>query len=222
MRILSKSGVCSRKQAADVVKQGRVKVNGKIISDPGFKISIRDKVLLDGRPLQKKIKKYYIFNKPAGCVTTRDDELGRETVYKYLEGVSEWVFPVGRLDKDSEGLLLFTNDTAFGDFLTDPKNLVERTYEVLVGGEVSGEELEKIRAGIDIGRGEKTQPVYVKYLSKQENGALLRMTLTEGKNREIRRIFESLGKEVVRLKRLQFGKYRLGELKPGEWREVQK
>jgi 23S rRNA pseudouridine2605 synthase len=219
-RVLSKQGICSRKQAAEIVKSGRIKINGRITTDPGWQITSRDKILLDNKPLQKKTKRYIILHKPAGYVTTRNDELGRKTVYSLLGDINEWVFPVGRLDQESEGLLIFTNDTALGNKLTDPNYKVPKTYEVLVKGIVTEDDLSRIRQGMDIGRGEKTQPAKIKILSQDNSSTSILMTITEGKNREIRRLFECLEKKVIRLIRTQFGPLSLANIPKGKWKEV--
>ena len=220
IRVLSKKGICSRKQAVGLVKNGRIKIDGRTIFDPGKQINSRDKILLDNKPLAEKRKRYILFHKPKGYVTTRQDELGRKTVYDLLENMDDWLFPVGRLDQDSEGLLIFTNDTAFGDRLTDPKNNVPRTYEVLIDGVITEEDLESIRKGTEIGRGETTRPATIKILNQDSSSTYVKITLTEGKNREIRRLFESLEKKVIRLIRIQFGHYKLGNIPVGMWHEI--
>jgi len=219
-RVLSKQGVCSRKQAVELVLQKRIKINGKTITDPGYQITSKDKIFLDNAPIQKKIKRYIILNKPAGYVTTRNDELGRKTVYDLLGEINQWLFPVGRLDQESEGLLIFTNDTLLGNTLTDPNYKIPKTYEVLVKGIVTDEDLSNIRKGMDIGRGEKTLPAKAKILNYEHPHTLIHIIIKEGKNREIRRMFEHLGKEVVRLTRTQFGPLNLGNLPKGKWKEI--
>lgn len=220
IRTISKSGLCSRKQALSLVKDGKVKLGGKVVLDPGLKVDHPGKITVNGKPLGRKAKRYIMLNKPAGYVTTRVDELKRPTVYEFLKDVKDWVFPVGRLDRDSEGLLIFTNDTKFGDVLTDPKYGIERTYEVLIDGAMGGEDIKHILKGIDIGCGEKAKPTHLKILSEKEGGVLIEITLNEGKNREIRRLFECLGKPVKRLVRIKYGPFRLGTIKPGKWIEI--
>ena len=220
IRILSKLGVCSRKQAVELVKQKRVKINGRVARYASEKASLKDIILIDNKPALKKKHRYIMLHKPAGYVTTRKDEKDRKTVYELLRGIDDWVFPVGRLDKDSEGLLIFTNDTAFGDKLTDPANFITRTYEVLVDGVVSQDESRKILKGVDIGRGEKSAPVSLRVLEAGLLSTSLEIVLTEGKNREIRRLFEALGRPVKRLVRTRFGNFALGSLKSGQWKEL--
>ena len=156
----------------------------------------------------------------SGYVTTRKDELNRPTVYEFLKDIDDWVFPVGRLDLDSEGLLIFTNDTKFGNILTEPRYKISRTYEVLITGQITSKEIKTVLGGIDIGRGEKTEPISLKMLSKNNDSTWVEISLKEGKNREIRRLFEALNKPVKRLIRTRFGPFKLGSLKPGKWIEL--
>jgi len=198
---------------------GKVKINGKIIIDPGYKVKNSDQIRINEKPLLKNEKKYILLHKPAGYVTTRKDELGRPTVYEFLKDIDDWVFPVGRLDLDSEGLLIFTNDTKFGNLLTEPRYKISRTYEVLITGQITTKEIDTILSGIDIGRGDKTVPISLKILSKNDDSTWVEIILKEGKNREIRRLFETINKPVKRLIRTKFGPFKLGSLKPGNWTE---
>ena len=198
---------------------GKVKINGKITLDPGHKIRKTDHILVNEKPLSKSQKRYILFHKPAGYVTTRKDELGRPTVYEFLKDIDDWVFPVGRLDLDSEGLLIFTNDTKLGNVLTDPRFKISRTYEVLITGHLTDNDIERILKGIDIGRGEKTQPTCLRILTKNDDSTWVEICLKEGKNREIRRLFEALNRPVKRLIRTKFGPFRIGAIKPGKWDE---
>lgn len=220
IRTLSKLGLCSRKQALVHVQAGRVTVNGKCVKDPGYVVRREDKIRLNGQTASAKPKQYFIFHKPVGCVTTRSDEKGRKTIYDYLGDIGAWIFPVGRLDLDSEGLLILTNDTAFGHKLTEPSFKIPRTYEVWVQGMLTTEDQNKISQGIDIGRGETSQPSKLKIIQAANLVSHGEITLTEGKNREVRRMFETLGKPVTRLLRTRFGPYHLGNLKPGTWKEI--
>lgn len=220
---MSKKGICSRKQAVQWVQEGRVTVNGRIVLDPGLRVDPQDRILIDRKPPVRKAKRCLLLHKPPGYITTRQDERGRKTVYDLLPNdwdPNDWIFPVGRLDLDSEGLLIFTNDTDLGEHLTDPKRKVPRTYEVWLAGELLGPEVERVCGGMDIGRGEKSGLAEIKVLKKTLESTYLQIILTEGKNREIRRIFETLGNPVTRLLRTRFGPFKLGNLRPGEWREV--
>jgi 23S rRNA pseudouridine2605 synthase len=221
IRVLSKQGYCSRKQAVELVKSGKVTIDGRQILDPGYKVPLSIRLEVSGRPVAKKTMRYILLHKPAGYVTTRQDEKGRHTVYHFMKGVKEWVFPVGRLDKDTEGLLIFTNDTAFGERMTNPDSGIPRTYRVWIGGSLGAEEIKAIKLGTSIGRGQRCRPAKVSILGEDHGCQELELTLTEGKNREIRRIFEGLGKPVKRLLRIRFGIYSLDSLKPGEWRDLE-
>lgn len=220
IRTISKSGFCSRKQALELVMAGKVKINGKTVLDPGHKTRYPDHILVNEKPLPKTQKRYILFHKPAGYVTTRKDELNRPTVYEFLKDIDDWVFPVGRLDRDSEGLLIFTNDTKLGNILTDPRYKINRTYEVLITGHISQADLASMLKGLDIGRNEKAQLTSVKILTKNDDSTWVEVTLKEGKNREIRRLFEVLNRPVKRLIRTKFGPFCLGSIKPGEWNEL--
>ena len=199
---------------------GRVKIKGKTSLDPGIMISDPGNISVDGKPLPKVKKRYILFHKPAGYVTTRSDELGRPTVYEFLKDIDDWIFPVGRLDLDSEGLLIFTNDTKLGNILTEPGYKIERTYEVLIDGPISHDEILKMLEGVDIGRGEKARPRSVKMIDKKDGQIWVRVSLEEGKNREIRRLFERFDRQVKRLVRIKFGPFSLGSIKPGKWTEL--
>jgi len=220
IRTISKSGFCSRKQALELVMAGEVKINGKTIINPGYKINDSDRILVHEKPLSKLKKRYILLHKPAGYVTTRKDELGRPTVYEFLKDIDDWIFPVGRLDMDSEGLLILTNDTKFGNVLTEPRYKISRTYEALITGHITDKEIENVlNNGADIGRGESSQPINLKILSKNDDSTWIEVSLKEGKNREIRRLFEALNRPVMRLIRTRFGPFRLGLIKPGKWAE---
>jgi len=199
---------------------GKIKINGKTTFDPGHKTSQSDQVLVNEKPLAKIKKRYILLHKPAGYVTTRKDELQRPTVYELLKDIDDWVFPVGRLDKDSEGLLIFTNDTKLGNILTDPCYQISRNYEVLIAGEINEKDIENALKGVDIGRGEITRPISLKIMVKNDDSTWVRVMLKEGKNREIRRLFEALNRPVKRLIRTDFGPFKLGSIKPGKWIEL--
>ena len=220
IRTLSKLGLCSRSQALVHVQAGRVTVNGKRMTNPGYVVGPHDKIHLAGEAAKPQTKRYFLLNKPAGYVTTRSDEKGRKTIYDLLGEIGGWVFPVGRLDLETEGLLVLTNDTEFGNRLTDPSYKVPRTYEVWVKGMLGDREQSRIGQGVDIGRGESSRPVSFKVLKAGLPVSHAEVTLTEGKNREVRRLFEALDKPVTRLLRTSFGPFVLGDLQPGAWREI--
>ncbi len=215
-RALSKLGYCSRSEAVSLILAGRVRLNGAIVRDPGRRcVPEEATIAVQGKRLEPASPVYLLLNKPAGLVTTRSDERGRPTVYDCLGELGRWVFPVGRLDKETSGLLLFTNDAAFGDVITDPAHGVGKRYSVTLDAEVTGAHAALIRKGVRVGV-EQYRPAESVVVS----GRKVEMTITEGKNRQIRRIFEFLGYRVVRLARLQVGPVVLGSLKPGEWRRL--
>jgi len=200
---------------------GKVKINGKMTIDPGYKVRSSDHILVNEKPLKKVTKRYILLHKPAGFVTTRKDELGRPTVYEFLKDIDDWIFPVGRLDLDSEGLLILTNDTKFGNIMTEPSYKIDRIYKVLIAGHITDDEIKDIvKNGLSIGRGERSQPTSLKIDSKNDDSTWVEVSLKEGKNRELRRLFEALNRPVKRLIRTNFGPFKLGSINPGKWLEL--
>lgn len=218
-RVLSKLGLASRTQAAVWVREGRVSVNGRVVRDPEFPVvQERDNVTVAGLESKPVGNIYLMLNKPRGLVTTVSDEKGRDTVYRCLDGAGlPWLAPVGRLDKASEGLLLFTNDTAWAAQVTSPESGPEKTYHVQIHRLPAPEDLEKMRQGIDID-GEPHAMKYVTVLRTGEKTAWLEIILDEGKNRQIRKILAELNFDVLRLIRVQIGNLKLGDLAKGAWR----
>jgi 23S rRNA pseudouridine2605 synthase len=213
--------LCSRSEAYGLIRSGRVTVDGFIVKDPNSVISVAANIYINGYKVKAKHKRYIIFNKPAGCVTTRKDEKNRKTVYDVLGDIGGRLFSVGRLDKETEGLLIFTNDTEFGNYLTDPRNKIPRTYIITVDGIFAEKDIAKMVAGVDIGRGEFSRPVSAKIVKRPDAAVtVLEITLIEGKNREIRRLCEALDAPVKKLVRVSFGPFRLGNLPSGGWREL--
>jgi 23S rRNA pseudouridine2605 synthase len=224
-KLLSIAGVASRRAAEELILQGRVEVNGEIVRTLGSKADAAiDTIKLDGRRLRFDIRpRYILLNKPKGIVTTRKDPEGRRTVLDLLAGVREYVYPVGRLDFDSEGLLLLTSDGDLAARLTHPRHEVERVYEAIVVGAPTDEALEKLRHGIFLD-GSRTAPAEVRHESLGRKGrqplTKLTITLHEGRNRQVRRMCASIGHPVRKLTRLRMGPIRLGDLKPGHWRDL--
>ncbi len=224
-KIMSEQGVCSRRAAEEMIKQGRVKVNGHPVS-LGDKMDVRKDVLsVDGARvyLQKKTEKfYYMLHKPRGYVTTMQDRHAAKTIVDLLDGIETRVYPVGRLDKDSEGLLLLTNDGEFTNMIAHPSKEVAKLYRVTVRPAPVEEQLIEIATGVKLDDGVVTKPATVRVVVNEPGRGVMELVLTEGKNREIRRMCEAVGLEVIRLKRLSIGPVRLGMLKPGEIRELKK
>lgn len=220
-RVLSKQGLASRTQAATWVRDGRVSVNGRIVRDPEFPVvQERDKVSVAGLSETPVVPLYLMLNKPRGLLTTTSDEKGRDTVYRCFDDAGlPWMSPVGRLDKASEGLLLFTNDTVWAAKITSPEFGLDKTYHVQINGLATSAELEKMRQGIEI-EGDLHAMKNVSVLRKGEKNVWLEIVLDEGKNRQIRKILAELNFDVLRLIRVKIGELKLGELSKGQWREL--
>lgn len=213
-KILSGRGVASRRQAEEMIAAGRVSCNGKICNVGDSADPETDNILLDGKPLPLMEKAVYILlHKPRGYVTTLSDEKGRPTVAELVADCGQRVYPVGRLDMDSEGLLLLTNDGAFANFMMHPKHMVEKTYRVWVKG-YSPEVLEKLKQPVELD-GYRIQPPAVQCLDEK---GLLEITIHEGRNRQVRRMCQMAGMYVTRLCRISEGKLQLGTLPKGKWR----
>lgn len=225
-RALSKLGLASRTQTAEWVREGRLKVNGVLRLNAQFLVTPETaRFELDGKSLTRPEWQAIAFYKPKLCVTTHSDERGRKTVYDYLPSEFGFLHSIGRLDWATTGLLILTNDSKLSSYMTNPENAVIRTYLVTVRGEVTEKDLKQIRSGIQVeseieGKTEWLRVESIKLQKASARESHLEISLTEGKNREIRRIFEHLGHEVVRLKRVSYGKIELGSLMPGEFRIV--
>jgi 23S rRNA pseudouridine2605 synthase len=219
-RLFSKLGLASRSIAQDWIRAGRVTVNQRIVRAAETWVAWPgDSVALDNQPIQPSTQRFVLFHKPKSVVTTRQDEQGRKTIYDVLPEELQTLHAVGRLDQATSGLLLLTNDTALSSFLTNPANRIARRYLVTVRGEVTEEARLASLAGLtDEGELLHCEAVTIQKRSGRESH--LDVTLTEGKNREIRRLFKALGHEVIRLRRIQYGPFEIGDLPPGDWREV--
>ena len=223
-KIIADSGFCSRRKAEEYISAGRVKVNGHPCKLGDKADAVHDIVTIDGERIAYDIKRklYYIMlNKPRGYVTTMSDEQGRRSVVDLLEGVEERVYPIGRLDRNSEGLLLFTNDGDFANTVMHPRNHIAKIYRVTIQGSVTEEQIIQLSTGVEID-GRMTLPATINVLTQEENRTVLQMTITEGRNRQIRKMCEAVGLEVARLKRTAIGPIKLGMLKPGDYRELTK
>ncbi len=220
VRALSKLGLASRTEAHALITGARVQVDGAMVTDPGTPVvPERIRVDIDGRPATRAAALTIAFHKPRGVVTTRRDPEGRPTIYDALGDVPTRVIPVGRLDWATSGLLLLTSDTRLADTLTSPATGVPRVYLATVRGRVEAAALDRLRAGLH-DDGEWLRPEGVDLVKASGRESLLRLTLTEGRNREVRRLCAGVGHEVTRLRRVQFGAITLGTLPVGQWREV--
>jgi pseudouridine synthase len=219
-RWLSKYGVASRSEARALVKEGRVSVNGRIVKDPEYPCHpARQKILVDGEPLRKPRPIYLLLHKPAGYVTTARDPEGRPTAYDLLPAGTPRVQAAGRLDADSSGLLVFTNDTEFAALLTESGGRIDKEYLVKVRGRFTTEDASRFEEGLLLD-GRKTRPARCEILDRDAHTTLLRVVLREGRNRQIRRMFELLGNEVESLHRERVGPIRLRGLPPGRTRPL--
>jgi 23S rRNA pseudouridine2605 synthase len=219
-KYLADAGMASRRRAEEMIACGRVEVNGVIVTQPGTKVESFDIVKLDGKnvePVKNKI--YIMLNKPAGFVSTVKDQFSRKTVIDLLKGINERVYPVGRLDYDSSGLLLITNDGEFAYRLTHPKHDINKTYIAEVAGTPAEEKLMLLRKGLLIDS-YVTSPATVSNVNSSGEKTVLEIVIHEGKNRQVRKMCEAIGHPVLKLKRVAVGELKLGNLREGEWRHI--
>jgi 23S rRNA pseudouridine2605 synthase len=220
-RALSKLGFCSRSQAFALIREGKVRVEGTISRNPEAAVQIGiSRIEVEGQKISAAAKIYLILNKPRGSVTTAADEKGRDTVYSLLPTGMEWIAPVGRLDKASEGLLLLTNDSKWAAQITDPCAHLTKTYHVQISAIASDEMLQKLRHGIETEKGEVLRAKNAAVVRLSKKNCWVQIVLEEGKNRHIRRMFEGLGVGVLRLVRVAIGPLQLGDLAKGTHRPL--
>lgn len=221
-KMLADCGVASRRKSEQLIADGQVKVNGKT-AQIGDKVDpYKDKVFVAGKRITAAAKKkyrYIMLHKPRGYITTMDDEMGRKCVAELVADIEDRIYPVGRLDRESEGMLLMTNDGAFANTVTHPKKHIYKIYRVTVRPGITEEQIIKFETGMEID-GYKTAPAEVRVVKKEEGRAVLEIVLREGRNRQIRKMCEQLGIEVARLKRVAIGQVKLGMLQPGKWRDL--
>jgi 23S rRNA pseudouridine2605 synthase len=220
-RALSKMGYCSRSRAEELIRSGRVRINGMVRKSVEAPVHIgKDRLDVDGESIHEGQKVYLMLNKPRGVVTTASDERGRETIYDYLDKKLKWVAPVGRLDKASEGLLLVTNHSEWGARITAPESRIAKTYHVQIAAKLKETELHKLEMGFTVADGEFLRVSSAQMLRHGERNCWVEIILEEGRNRHIRRMFEGLGIEVLRLIRVAIGALQLGDLAKGTVREL--
>lgn len=220
-RALSKLGYCSRSQAFELIRAGKVRLNRTVTRNPEAPVRLgRDAIAVEGHSVRRAGKLYLLLNKPRGIVTTASDERGRDTVYSLLPAGLSWLAPVGRLDKASEGLLLFTNDSEWAARITDPASHLPKTYHVQIAAQASPALLETLERGVEVETGERLRAARVSLLRSAQKTSWLEMVLEEGKNRQIRRMLESQGIEVLRLLRVAIGPLPLGTLPRGAHRAL--
>jgi 23S rRNA pseudouridine2605 synthase len=219
-RVISKAGLGSRTEARSWIGTGRVRVNGKLIQTPDHWVDMdRDRVTFDGKPLASKQPIDLLLNKPKGYITTYKDPEGRPTVYDLIPEIEQFVFPVGRLDLDSSGLLMLTNDAQFAERIMNPDFKIPKTYMVKCSTRVSDEQLERLRGGVELSDG-PTRPAKVNRIRDSEKYSFLEITITEGRNRQVRRMIEAIGSKVLKLVRIAIGPIQLGDLEIGKYRPL--
>lgn len=219
-KLMAENGMCSRRAAEQIIQEGRVKVNGHPVKLGDKMDPAKDLLSVDGKTIRFSKKKEYVYlmlHKPRGFITTVSDDRGRKTVMDLLKNVPERVFPIGRLDKDSEGLLLFTNDGDFAHLMMHPAHGVSKLYRVTVRPHATEEQIVRLTEGVMLEDG-MTSPAVINVVTDEPERTVLEMTIKEGKNRQIRRMCEAVGLEVIRLKRNCIGAVKLGMLQPGEYR----
>ena len=221
-KYIADAGVCSRRKADELIANGNVKINGITVKEMGVDVGRGDVVEVNGRVIETASKKVYVVvNKPVGMITSMDDEKDRATVAEIVADIPERLFPVGRLDYNTTGLLIMTNDGELTYRLTHPKHEVYKTYVAKVDGVISDARVAKLRRGVDIG-GFVTSPARVRVLRQMPRDAVVEISIREGKNRQVRRMFATVGNRVRELKRTQIGEIKLGRLKEGHYRKLTK
>lgn len=217
-KYLAHCGVASRRKAEEYIRNGKVKVNGKVVTEMGTTVTLKDRVEFNGKLVKPEKKKVYILlHKPRGYVTTVHDPEGRDTVLDLISGVDERVYPVGRLDYDTSGLLLLTNDGELAHKMMHPSHEIMKVYIATVKGHPSSDAVGRLEKGIRI-ENFTTAPALVKVLENYEEKTKIEITIHEGRNRQVRKMFEAIGHPVIRLKRIAYGTLLLGDLRPGQWR----
>lgn len=219
-KVIAASGIASRRKAEEMIQQGRVKVNGQTVKEMGVKVSTQDRIEVDGHEINKKEKVYFLLNKPKRTICSVSDDKERDTVVDIID-CKERIFPVGRLDYETTGLLLLTNDGEFANGLMHPRNHIRKTYEVAVKGVLTDGMCALLEKGIELEDG-KTLPaeVFVLQRSEKKNKTVLQITIQEGRNRQVRRMMEFFNCEVTRLNRIQYAFLDLGNLRQGQYRKL--
>jgi 23S rRNA pseudouridine2605 synthase len=220
-KVMAAAGIASRRKSEELIKEGKVKVNGKIVTELGIKVSANDKVEVNEIPIEREVPVYFLLYKPRGVISSVSDDKGRKVVTDFFSEFKERIYPVGRLDYDTSGLLLMTNDGEFANLLMHPRNEIEKVYVAKVKGIPQKESLRKLEKGIRLEDG-KTAPAKVKMLSldKKKQTAIVEIIIHEGRNRQVKRMFEAIGHEVLKLKRERYGFLTLNGLSAGDAREL--
>ncbi len=222
-KVLAQAGICSRRQAEELILKGRVSVDGKIISEMGVKVDpARQNIMLDGKAVGSSSKKTYVLlNKPKGYITSMNDPQGRPIVTSLLKGIKQRLYPVGRLDLDTEGALILTNDGDISQKILHPSYEIKKTYLAIIKGKISKQKITSLEEGIDLD-GEKTWPAKIKLIKSQTKTTKLQITIHQGRKRQVRKMFSAVGHPVVHLKRIAYGGLHLGNLPSGKYRFLNK
>ncbi|MDF2699289.1 MAG: pseudouridine synthase [Haloplasmataceae bacterium] len=222
-KVIASSGVASRRKSEELIQEGRVSVNGQVVTELGVKVSNKDEIVVDGLRIENEQKVYFVINKPSGCISAVSDDLGRRVVLDYLreKGIRERVFPVGRLDYDTTGVLILTNDGEFSNLLTHPKNEVDKVYLVRCEGIVNSSDLMKLKKGVRLEE-YTSAPAKVALLGvdKVNSSSQVRIIIHEGKYHQVKLMFEAIGHPVKKLRREQYAFLNVVGLKPGEFRPL--
>ena len=219
-KVIAASGLTSRRKAEELIKQGKVKVNGKVVNELGTKVNTSDEIIVDNKILEIESKEYYLFNKPRGVITSTSDDKGRKIVTDYIN-TSARIFPVGRLDYDTTGVLLLTNDGEFANILTHPKNNIEKVYLAKLEGIIKKEQIDELKNGVLLDNVlVKASRVKLRKVNKESNSCMLEITIHEGKNHQVKRMFESVGYRVDKLTRKRLDIFTTENLKSGEYRKL--
>ena len=220
-KVIAQAGVASRRKAEELITEGKVKVNGKVVTELGTKVSEKDQIEVENNLIEKETKEYYLLNKPRGVVTTTQDDKNRKTVVDLIP-TNARIYPVGRLDYDTTGALLLTNDGDFANILMHPKHEVAKVYVAKVKGLIKGEQINKLKDGVEIEPGVvvKGERVKLKKTDTKTNTSMVQITITEGKNHQVKKMFEAVGFEVVKLKREKIAFFDLKDLQSGEYRKL--
>ena len=219
-KIIAESGIASRRKAEELIKDKKVKVNGKIVTELGTKVSSSDEIIVNGKIIEKEPKEYYLLNKPRGVVTTTSDEKGRKTVIDLIN-TDKRIYPVGRLDYDTTGVLLLTNDGEFANILMHPSHNINKVYIAKLEGIIKGEQINKLKSGVMIDNSiVKASRLKLKKVNHENNTSMVEITIHEGKNHQVKRMFESVGFSVKKLKREKFDIFDLKGINSGKYRQL--
>ena len=219
-KVIAASGIASRRKAEDLIKQGKVTVNGNIINTLGTKVSSKDIIEINGKILEKEPKEYYLLNKPRGIITSTSDEKGRKTVIDLIDTKTH-IYPVGRLDYDTTGVLLLTNDGEFSNILMHPTNSIDKVYLAKIEGIIKKEQIDMLKKGVQIENSKvKASHIKLKKVNSTNNTCMVEITIHEGKNHQVKKMFEAVGFHVEKLTRKRVGIFQVNDLKSGEYRKL--